>query len=274
MRKITNIGVLVLLAALPTSLNASQQALDRHHEKTWEGTLTAVDTQDNTVKGEHWGATRTFHLGNNCIVVVIDKKEAALSDLRAGEKVRIHYQNAEGVFVADHIAERALRYDGTVKAVDSRAGTITMAEAALYQPFRAPETFRAAGDCKVILANGDHGTLADVRPGDRVTVVYELPDGSRVAFRIRERSSGFVGTLDAIDLPTRTVKAKKLSVEKTFNLADQCQIVADNQHREHLRDLVLGKEYRFIYRNVDGINVLDEIAPAQETRSSETASAN
>ena len=55
MRKITNIGVLVLLAALPTSLNASQQALDRHHEKTWEGTLAAVDTQDNTVKGEHSG---------------------------------------------------------------------------------------------------------------------------------------------------------------------------------------------------------------------------
>jgi hypothetical protein len=273
MRNIMNVGILVLLAALPSSVRASQQALGKLHEKTWEGTLTAVDTQDNTVKGKHLGATQTFHLGNNCVIAAIDKKEATLSDLRTGEKVRIHYQNAEGVFVADRIAERALRYDGTVKAVDPKAGTMTMAEAALYQPFRAPETFRAAGDCKVFLANGDHGTLADVRPGDRVTVIYELPGGSRVAFRIRERSSDFVGMLDAIDLPARTVKAKKLSVEKTFNLADRCQIVADNQHKEHLRDLVVGKQYRFIYRNVDGINVLDEIAPAQEAPSAETASA-
>ena len=71
-----------------------------------------------------------------------------------------------------------------------RAGTISHWQ-------RRPSTSRSAPrrrfaprvDCKVILAMENHGTLADVRPGDRVTVVYELPDGSRVAFRIRERES-------------------------------------------------------------------------------------
>jgi hypothetical protein len=165
------------LTALPISVRAGQQTAEMNNGKSWEGTLTAVDTQDNTVKGKRWDVTETFHLGRNCAIAAIDKKEAALSDLRPGEKVRIHYQNAEGVRVADCIVEKALRYDGTVQAADSKAGTVTMAETPLYKPFHGPQTFRMATDCRVILANGADGTLADLGPGDRIAVTYELPGG-------------------------------------------------------------------------------------------------
>jgi len=273
MKRITDIGILVLLAALPISVRADQQAACTRADKTWNGTLSEVNTQDNTVKAKHWGITETFHLGDKCAIAAVDKKEAPLSDLRPGERVKISYLELEGVRVADRIIERALYYGGRVHSVDPNAGTVTMAEAPLYKPFRSPETFRIAKDCKVTLAAGGTGTLADVRPGDRITVIYELPGGAPIAYRIRDESSTFVGALDAINLPARTLQAKQMTGEKTFQLADKCRFIASNQQVEPLKDLALGQHYRFTYRDVNGVNVLDQIVPAQEAKPAETASA-
>jgi hypothetical protein len=260
------------MATLPVSAQANQPPTERNSESTWTGTVTAVSAQNKTLTGKYWWFSKTFNFGQRCAISTVDNKEASLTDLRPGEQVKVQYQDVEGVLVADRIVEQALHYGGTVHAVDPKAGTVTMEQPPLYQTFRAPETFRIAGECRVMLANGDQGTLADVRPGDRVTVIYELPGGSRVAYRIRDRSSTFVGTLDAIDLSVRTVKAKKLAGEKAFTLADKCRIIASNQQSGHLKDLVLGHQYRFTYRDVNGINVLDRIAPAQEAKPTETAS--
>ncbi len=273
MKTIRAIGLLVLCAALPTGLRAGQHAAGMNNEKTWEGTLTAVDTADHTVTAKHWFFTETFHIGKNCTFADVEKKEVALGDLLPGEKVKIRYQNAEGVRVADHIMERALRYNGTVQAVDPKTSTMTMAEEPLYKPFRAPDTFRCASDCKVILVNGDKGTLADLRPGDRVTVIYEAPGGSLIAYRVRDRSLNFVGTLDAIDQPARSVQAKKMGSEKTFDLADSCRIIVGKETKGHLKDLARGQPYRFTYRDVNGIYVVDQITPAHEANPAETASA-
>jgi Cu/Ag efflux protein CusF len=272
MRNITNIGILVLMAALPIRVRADQQTACTRTEKTWNGTLSGVNTQDNTVQVKRWGVTETFHLGKNCAIATVDKKEAPLSDLRPGEKVDIRYQKVEGVRVADRIAERALHYGGTVHAVDPKAGTVTMDEVPLYKPFRGPETFRVADDCKLTLATGGAGSLADVRPGDRITLMYELPGGSPVAYRIGEQTSSFVGKLEAMNLPARTLQAGKMTGEKTFQLADKCRFIASNQQIEPLKDLALGQQYRFTYRDVNGVNVLDQIVPAQEASPAQTAS--
>ena len=261
------------MTTLPSvSLLAKQQSTERNSGKTWAGTVTAVSAQNKTLTGKHWLFSRTFNLGEKCDISTVDSEKASLTDLHPGEQVRVHYQNAEGILVADRIAEWPLHYTGTVHAIDQKARTVTMEEVPLYMLFHGPDRFCTAGNCKVILTNGEHGTLADLRPGDRVTLIYELPGGSRFAYRIRQMSSTFVGMLDAIDLPARTVKAKKMAAEKTFNLTDKCQIVDVNQQREDLKDLVLGQQYRFTYQDVNGVNVLDQIAPAQEAKPADTAS--
>ena len=272
MNSITRCGFLALMIALPLSVRAGQQPGRTANEKTWYGTVTAVNTRDHTLTVKRVWFTRTFNIGEHCAIAAIDKKEAALSDFSPGEKVRVHYQNAEGVLVADRITERALRYEGTVQAVDQEARTVTMEQAPLYRPFHAPAMFRIGSDCRVRLWNGREGTVAEVRPGDRILVIYELPGGSPVAYRIRDKSSTFVGTVEAIDLSDQTVKAKELLREKKFELGNDCQIVRPDQKAGHLKDLVLGQKYQFNYEDVNGVDVLNRIAPVQEGQPAETAS--
>lgn len=147
-----------------------------------------------------------------------------------------------------------------------------MEQTSLEKPFRSPMTFHIANDCKVMLPNGHDGTLTDVQPGDRISVIYELPDGAAVAFRIRDRSSTFTGTVDAIDLSASTLKTKEMFGQKGFDLTDHCQILLDNGKPGHLKDLTLGQRYKFTFEDVNGVNVLDRIAPVQEAEAPETAS--
>ncbi len=272
MNSITRYGALALMIALPLGVRAGQQPGGTTNEKTWFGTVGAVNTQDNTLTVKRGWFTKTFSIGEHCAVAAIDKKEAALSDLSPGERVLVRYQNAEGVLVADRIVERALRYEGTVQAMDQKAATVTMEQAPLYRPFHAPAMFRIASDCGVRLWDGREGTVAEVRPGDRILVIYQLPGGSPVAYRIRDKSATFVGTVEAIDLSDRTVKARELLGEKKFELGNNCQIVRPDEKAGHLKDLMLGQKYQFTYEAVNGVNVLDRIAPMQDGKSAETAS--
>jgi len=260
------------MAALPFSVQASQQLNPRSNEKTWTGNLTAVNAQDKTFTGEHWLASKTFHLGENCALSTIDNKQASLSDLRPGIDVRVRYRDLEGVLVADRIAEKPLHYAGRIQAIDRNGRTIAMEEAPFYKPFRAPRTFHIATDCKMRLGNHESGTLAALQPGDRISILYERHNGKSVAYRIGDKSMTFKGRLEAIDMSSRTVKAKEMSTRKNFNLADHCQIVVNGKRIAHLKDLVLGHQYQFTYEKVNGVNVLDRIAPIPGVKPSETAS--
>ncbi len=260
------------MATLPAGAKSDPAAAGTTRDRAWSGTITCVSSQDNTLKAKSGFFTRTFELGEHCPISTVDKKEAALSDLRSGDRVTIRYQDVEGVLVARRIAERPLHYAGTVHAIDPKGGLVTMEEAPLYQPFRAPRTFHVASNCKIVLWNGHEGTLADVQPGDRIVVTYDRPNGSSVAYRIRDRDLATVGTVEAIDLPARTVKAKEESGEKSFAVGDHCRIMVNGNKRAQLKDLVAGQTYRFTYEEVNGINVLDRVAPASVAKSAATAS--
>lgn len=272
MNRIRYIVALLALTALPPALRAGQKPAGMHREHTWTCTLSAVNAADRTVTGKHWLASRTFHLGENCVVAGLNGKNAELSDLHSGEKVRIRYQGAEGVWVADRITVKPLRYAGRVRSVDSKAGTVTMEQTPLQQPFEAAKTFRLAENCKVSLADGGHGALADLQPGDHLAIIYELPGGAPVAYQIHDRSSTFTGTLDAIDVSGRSVKAATTLGKQAFNLAARCQIRLPDRPRGSLNDLTVGQRYKFTYQVIDGVNIVDRIAPARETKAAETVS--
>jgi len=272
MKYIIVIECAVLTALYPALARADQPSAREDSQKTWTGALVAVDAEDNTVSGKHLFTRETFHLGRDCVISAVDKSRASLSDLRPGEKVAIQYQNAEGVLVANRINEKALSYSGAVYAVDETTHALTMEEPPICQPFRAPKQFCVAGDCQIILSNGGKGKLADVRPGDRVTIVYEFPDGAPVAYRIRKRTAVWVGSLDSINLATRILKARDRSGQTRFEVADGCRILDSGGRSGNLKRLAYGQTYLFTYEAVDGMKVVERIAPILETPPTTTVS--
>jgi hypothetical protein len=266
MRKIRLLGYLTLVGLMPLCAGASGPMCGAKSKTAWTGKLTAVNAEHHTITAKSWWHTRTFNVGEKCAISTMDKKSAALSDLRPGERVKVRYQTTGGVSIAEQISVEPLHVAGTVEAVNQTARTVTMEE-----PFH-DRTLHLSQDCKIVLWNGKDGTLADLTPGNRVMVSYELPGGSPVAYRIHERTQTYVGKLDAIDLKARTVAASELWGNKQFNLADNCRIMAAGKANAHLSDLQLGHDYRFTYENVDGVNVVDRIAPSSGTKPATTAS--
>jgi hypothetical protein len=103
-----------------------------------------------------------------------------------------------------------------------------------------------------------------------VTVTYETPDGTPTAREIAQTSMEFTGTLTAIDLGEKTVKAKAMFDTKKFNVADNCAIVINGKTDGQLSDLKPNDKLVFSYDEINGINVVNRIAPAEVQPNSAT----
>src|SRR5260370_1412509 len=123
------------------------------------------------------------------------------------------------------------------------------------------------------LWNGNKGTLDDLKPGDKLTVTYQSPGGLPVACRIQGDSLTFVGTIEAVDLADHTVRAKEFLGKKNFHLGSGCRISDGTRDDLSLKDLALDGKYTFTYVDVDGVAVVDHIAPAPHSTAQNTASA-
>ena len=129
-----------------------------------------------------------------------------------------------------------------------------------------------ADDLGVVLNGSNRGTLDDVKLGSQVTVVYEIPSNQFVARQIESRRNTFVGALGAVSMPDRTIKAGKgLLGDKKFHLTDNCVIVINGKTDAKLSDLQVGQNYEFDYEVVDGVNVVNRIAPVQTQEKTEVS---
>jgi predicted RNA-binding protein len=245
---------LSVLAAGVLRVPADQAANVTRHEKMFTGTVSAVDAKEHVLEARGLLLQKRFHLGDTCTFTFLAKGSGTLADLHPGQKVSIGYQNADGVLVADRVLQEPLRYEGAVKAIDATRHTLTVHHGVLEK------TFRLADDCKVRLYENKSGTLADVQPGEHVTVIYEAPKQGATACEIEQTSATFTGTLTAIDLDERTVKAKGLLGGRVFNLGHDCAIVLSGKPNGHLRDLHPGDKLTLSYNEVSGINIANRIA--------------
>ena len=172
---------------------------------------------------------KDFNLGDSCTFVLMDKSSGSIGDLRPGEKITVNYQNAHGVLVADRIEQKPMTCEGTVKHIDPAAHTMKLRE--------DNRTFAIPDDCKVVLRNDHSGSTSDIQPGNHVTIVYETPHNELVARQISQTSAEFVGTITAIDLKQKMVKAKGGFTTKKFNIADNCTILLNGKADSQLADL-------------------------------------
>lgn len=258
LRRWTAVCLSVLTAAAVIRASADQQTTATKHSTSYTGTVKSVDPKKHVLGVKGVMLSKTFNLGDSCEYVFVAKGAGTINDLRRGQKITVYYQNAHGVLVANRIEQRLLRYEGTVRAIDRETRTLTLHHRAM------DKTFLIAGDCAVMLRGNKSGTLAAVTPDIRVSVIYETPNGTRTAREIHQTSATFTGTLTAIDLNNRTLKAKHVFGTKEFNLADGCNITLNGKSDAQLRDLKPGDNLAFNYDVVNGINVVNRIVQTEE----------
>ena len=252
----------ILTATAVFRASADQAATAAMPEKSYTGTVVSVDPQENVLSVKGWLWHKGFNLGNECGYALLDNKSGTANDLRPGEKVTVSYQDAHGVLIADRVEQVPMRDEGMVKAVDPAAHTLTLHLLGL------DKTFQIADDCGIVLRDDKTGSLADIQPGNHVTVTYETPDGRLTARQIAQTSIEFTGTLTAIDLGEKTLKASAPFGSKKFNVADNCAIVINGKPDGQLSDLRPDDKLVFSYDEINGVNVVNRIAPAEgQTRS-------
>jgi Cu/Ag efflux protein CusF len=180
--------------------------------------------------------------------------------------VTVGYQEANGVPVADRVTQQAMQYEGMVKAIDPKAQTLTLHVGIMDKTFQVP------AECAVTLRGDKSGTVADVQAGDYVTITYEVPEGKATAREIAQTSATFTGDLTAIDLDQKTIKAKATFSTKKFEVGDDCAIVVNGKPDGKLTDLRPGESLTISYDSVDGVNVVNRIAPGGAQKSSVASS--
>ena len=236
---------------------ADQPATAAKPDKSYTGTVVSVDPNGQMLSVKAWLLSeKSFNLGDNCAYTLLDKNDGTANDLRPGEKVTVNYQELHGVLIADRVEQRPMQFEGVVQAIDPDKHTLTLHRRGL------DKRLEIAGGCIIVLRGEQRGTFADIQPGDHVMVTYETPGGKPSAREIALTSIVFTGTLTAIDLGEKTVKASALFGSMKFNVADDCIIVMNGKTDGHLSDLKPNDKLVFNYDEINGINVVDRIAPA------------
>lgn len=257
-------GLTVL--TLGTWLNAmADQPAKTETGETYTGTVIAVDAKEHALTVKGWLRSKQFHLGQDCKFALLDKAEGMAGDVRPGQRVEVAYIKAHGVLVANRINQQPMRFEGTVKAIDSQRHILTLHRRALDKDF-------VFGDaCQIVLRNNRPGTWSDVQLGHRVTVLYEVPDNIATAREIAQTGATFEGALTAIDTTERTLKARSAFGTRKFILANDCRILLNGKTDGQLRQLKPGDRLRFSYEEINGVNVATRIAPAETGAETVTA---
>jgi hypothetical protein len=250
-------GAAVLtMAALSSPADESSTAAGGQ-QKSYTGTVMAVHPNQQTLRVRGFlFLNKDFNIGNSCAFALWDKPAGALADLRPGEKVTVSYQAANGVLVADRVKQDLSRQAGTVEAINPTAHTLTVRKDGM------DKTFQIADDCNVVLRNNRTGFVPNIQPGDLVTVIYDSPDRQPTALQIAQTSATFTGTLSAIDLGAKTLKARTVFETKSFDVGDHCAIVLNGKLGGQLSDLRPDESLVINYDVVNGVNIVNRIATA------------
>jgi hypothetical protein len=264
-------GLAVLISVCAVFAHAGDKT--PANELTASGTITVLDAKEKILKIQGVLFAKTFAVGDDCVLAVGNRADAAISEFRPGQKVTVAYRDVDGVLVADRVTQDRLYYIGDVTAIDVQNHVLTVRHGG------ESKTFDISDQCGVTLNAKSSGKLSDIKPGSHVTVIYEKPSGRWTARWIEQPSQQFSGTLDAVDLDSRTVSAgKPLLGDKKFHLGDDCTVVINGKiaGASHLKDLRPGQSCELSYETVDGINIVNRIGvtivPEKPETSAQTAS--
>jgi hypothetical protein len=152
-------------------------------ERSCTGIVLSVNTNEHVVrvKRPFWPA-KQFAYGDKCEITLLyamSKNGIGTSgDLRPGQKVTVSFQESHGALIANQIEQQPMQYVGTVSRINLEKHRLAL------RRWIFDKRLNIAADCITILGDHGVGTLADIRPGDPVVVLYETPGGNPTAWQI------------------------------------------------------------------------------------------
>ncbi len=251
---------LVAILCLFTSLRPAW-ADEVNDEQKASGTLLSVNEKDRTVAIEGIFFQKSYNLADNCRIIIPDKTETKISDLRPGHRVEINYRSIDGVLVVNRLRQDNLVMIGSVETIQLDKRTLALSVGTRVRVFNIADT------CRFFARGKEQGKLEDLKPNQKINVSYEVERENLVAYKIELRSERFSGLLDAVDVTSRTVKAKYLMTTKRFNLAEDCEIIINGRKGGKLTELKLGSGVEINYENIDGVYVAQRIVQGDNAAS-------
>ena len=68
------------------------------------GTIEALDARAGTLKTRQTLSSKTFKFGEDCAIIIGGSTGAKIRDLRVGDKIACHYEDVDGVLIANRVA--------------------------------------------------------------------------------------------------------------------------------------------------------------------------
>ena len=133
-------------------------------------------------------------------------------------------------------------YSGRVAFVDPLNRTFNVKSWALSK-----KEFNLGDNCTFALPGMNNGTLADLRPGQEITVRYQDLQGVRVADRVEQHPLKYEGMVAAIDPNKRTLTLRHGSFNRTIQIADGCAVTLRQDKSGQLTDIQPGDHVTVTY---------------------------
>jgi hypothetical protein len=152
-------------------------------------------------------------------------------------------------------------YSGTVVSVDAKERALGM------QGFFSSKTFNLGDNCAYIFVDKGTGAISDLRPGQRLGIVYQEVHGVLVAGRITQEPMNYEGTVKSCDPALHLLTLRGHGRDKVFRIATDCKVVIRGDKTGSLADVQPGHYITVTYETPDNKPTARKIAQTSEVYS-------
>jgi hypothetical protein len=152
-------------------------------------------------------------------------------------------------------------YSGTVVSVDVKERTLGM------QGFFSSKTFNLGDNCAFVFVDKGVGMISDLRPGQRLGIVYQEVHGVLVADRITQEAMNYEGTVKTCDQAARLLTFHGRGRDKVFRIAPDCKVIIRGDKAGSLADVQPGHYVAVTYETPDNKPTVRKIAQTSEVYS-------
>lgn len=141
---------------------------------------------------------------------------------------------------------------GAIAAVNPANRTMTLKQ------FLRSRTYNLPSNCAISIGNKHDVTLADLKPGMDVDVIYKKSDGVLIASQVTQEQKILTGSIKSLDGQAHKFALENKAITHDFKVADDCQFLV-NDKATAWKDLKVGQRVTVHYVKENGAKFAERI---------------